>query len=214
LFSVFHEDGQRGFLGFMANKNSGRVFTSGEVAEVCGVSADTVSRWFDLGQIEGYRLGPGGDRRIPYENLRKFMLGHGIPLDRLEDDEFRILVVDDDPYYLDIIPAALSRNEDYKIAVASTGYDAGSQVVEHNPHVIVLDIHLTDMDGRLVCERVKSRPETKGTRIIAISGFISPAEAKDLSNHGFDDYLKKPFSLEDLIAKVQVFYDAKDGKKS
>ena len=145
----------------MANKNSGRVFTSGEVAEVCGVSADTVSRWFDLGQIEGYRLGPGGDRRIPYENLRKFMLSHGIPLDRLEDDEFRILVVDDDPYYLDIIPAALSRNEDYKIVVASTGYDAGSQVVEHNPHVVILDIHLTDMDGRLVCEKVKSRPRNK-----------------------------------------------------
>ena len=61
----------------MAGK-SGKVFTSGEVAQICGVSADTVSRWFDLGQIEGYRLGQGGDRRIPYENLRKFMLGHGI----------------------------------------------------------------------------------------------------------------------------------------
>ena len=65
----------------MAGKLSSRVFTSGEVAQVCGVSADTVSRWFDLGQIEGYRLGPGGDRRIPYESLRKFMLGHGIPLE-------------------------------------------------------------------------------------------------------------------------------------
>ena len=61
-----------------------RVFTTGEVATICGVSADTVSRWFDLGQIDGYRLGPGGDRRIPYESLRKFMLSHGIPLERLK----------------------------------------------------------------------------------------------------------------------------------
>ena len=86
-----------------------KVFTSGEVAVICGVSADTVSRWFDLGQIEGYRLGPGGDRRIPYESLRKFMMGHGIPLDRLEKGQNQILVVDDDPYYLDIIPEVLSR---------------------------------------------------------------------------------------------------------
>lgn len=196
----------------MANKNADRVFTSGEVAEVCGVSADTVSRWFDLGQIEGYRLGPGGDRRIPYESLRKFMLSHGIPLDRLEEDEQRILVVDDDPYYLDVIPAVLSRNVEYKIFVASTGYDAGAQVVETNPHVIILDIHLSDMDGRLVCERVKSRPETRTTRILAISGFINPQEAKELKDHGFDDYLKKPFSLEDLNAKVQALFELPDGK--
>ena len=196
----------------MGSKNSDRVFTSGEVAEVCGVSADTVSRWFDLGQIEGYRLGPGGDRRIPYDSLRKFMLSHGIPLDRLEEDEQRILVVDDDPFYLDIIPAALSKNEDYKISVASTGYDAGAQVVETNPHVVILDIHLTDMDGRQVCERVKSRPETRTSRILAISGFINPQEAKELEDHGFDDYLKKPFSIEELMAKMEALFELPDAK--
>lgn len=196
----------------MASKDQGRVFTSGEVAEVCGVSADTVSRWFDLGQIEGYRLGPGGDRRIPYDNLRKFMLSHGIPLDRLEEDEHRILVVDDDPFYLDVIPASLSKNDDYKISVASTGYDAGAQVVENNPHVVILDIHLSDMDGRLVCERIKSRPETRTTRIMAISGFITPQEAKELQDHGFDDYLKKPFSLEDLNSKVDALFALPAGK--
>ncbi|MCH6580096.1 MAG: helix-turn-helix domain-containing protein, partial [Nitrospinae bacterium] len=93
----------------MLKKPTDKVFTSGEVASICGVSADTVSRWFDLGQIEGYRLGAGGDRRIPYANLRKFMLSHGIPLERLEEDEQRILVVDDDPYYLDVIPSILAK---------------------------------------------------------------------------------------------------------
>ena len=198
----------------MSNKSAGKVFTSGEVAQVCGVSADTVSRWFDLGQIEGYRLGSGGDRRIPYESLRKFMLGHGIPLDRLEEDEKRILIVDDDPYYLDIIPAMLSKSEDYKIIVASTGYDAGSQVVETNPHVVILDIHLTDMDGRMVCERVKGRPETKGSRIMAISGFIDENEVKELKAHGFDDYLKKPFSAEELQARVKALFELSPSKST
>lgn len=198
----------------MANRglNHSTVYTSGEVAQICGVSADTVSRWFDLGQIEGYRLGPGGDRRIPYESLRKFMVSHGIPLDRLEEGEQRVLVVDDDPYYLDIIPSILAREGNYKVVVASTGFDAGAQVVEHNPHLIILDIHLSDTDGRMVCERVKSREETRGTRVLAISGFIDDDEARELKDYGFDAYLKKPFGIEELQIQVRRLFELPPSK--
>lgn len=184
-----------------------RVFTTGEVAAICGVSADTVSRWFDLGQIDGYRLGPGGDRRIPHESLRKFMLSHGIPLERLEEGERRVLVVDDDPYYLDIIPSVLTREEDYSVLTASTGFDAGAIVVEHNPQLIILDIHLSDMDGRMVCERVKSRAETRNTRILGISGFIDEDEERELADYGFDDFLKKPFAIDALREHVQRLFE-------
>lgn len=188
----------------MTEKNSHKVFTSGEVAQICGVSADTVSRWFDLGQIQGYRLGSGGDRRIPYANLRTFMTSHGIPLERLEDGERSILVVDDDPYYLDIISAVLSKLGEHKVYIASTGFDAGAQVVDYNPHLIILDIHLSDMDGRMVCRRVKSRPETRNTRILAISGYIQDDEVDGLKEYGFDAYLKKPFSIEAVSESVQA----------
>tara|TARA_R110001592_G_scaffold49985_1_gene155113 strand:- start:208 stop:807 length:600 start_codon:yes stop_codon:yes gene_type:complete len=183
-----------------------RVFTTGEVATICGVSADTVSRWFDLGQIEGYRLGPGGDRRIPYSSLRTFMLNHGIPVERLEEGERRILVVDDDPYYLDIIPAVLAREEDFVVLTASTGFDAGAIIVEHNPQLVILDIHLSDMDGRMVCERVKARVETRNTRILGISGFIEEDEILELSSYGFDDFLKKPFRVEELATRVNTLF--------
>ena len=189
-----------------------KVFTSGEVAEICGVSADTVSRWFDLGQIEGYRLGPGGDRRIPYDSLRKFMISHGIPLDRFEEGLRRILVVDDDPFYLDIIPAALSSNEEYEVLVASTGFDAGAMVVQYNPQLIILDIHLSDTDGRMVCKRVKDRPETKSTRILAISGYIEDEEAAKLEEYGFDGYLKKPFGVPALVEQVQRLFELPTSK--
>lgn len=183
-----------------------RVFTTGEIATICGVSADTVSRWFDLGQIDGYRLGPGGDRRIPYDSLRKFMLNHGIPLERLEEGERKILVVDDDPYYLDIIPAVLSRDENYVVLTASTGFDAGAMVVEHNPQLVILDIHLSDMDGRMVCERIKKRPETRNTRILGISGFVDEDEAKKLSDYGFDGFLQKPFKVEEILTQVEDLF--------
>ncbi len=184
----------------------GQVFTTGEVAAICGVSSDTVSRWFDMGQIEGYRLGPGGDRRIPYESLRKFMTAHGIPLDRLESNETKILIVDDDPFYLDIIPDAITREVDkdkeFIILTASTGFDAGALIVEYNPNLVIMDIHLSDVDGRKVCERLKNREETKYARVIGISGLLEEEEIGKLREYGFDDFLKKPFPLETLVEKV------------
>jgi excisionase family DNA binding protein len=184
-----------------------RVFTTGEVAAICGVSADTVSRWFDLGQIDGYRLGTGGDRRIPYQNLRKFMLSHGIPLERLEEGERRVMVIDDDPYYLDLIPSILSNEEDYAVLIASTGFEAGIMLVEHSPQVVILEVNLVDMDGRMVCERIKSRAETRNTRVLAMSGLISDDEAKDLADYGFDDFLRKPFSPEEFGTRVNALFD-------
>jgi excisionase family DNA binding protein len=196
---------------FMINPKD-KVFTSGEVATICGVSPDTVSRWFDLGQIEGYRLGPGGDRRIPYDSLRTFMMNHGIPLDRLEEGERRVLVVDDDPYYLDIIPAVLARDEEYQVHVASTGFDAGAMVYAHNPHLVILDIQLSDTDGRMVCERVKARPETRSSRVLAISGYLDDASAEALGDFGFDDYLKKPFSVNELQERVRKLFNLPTSK--
>ena len=194
----------------MASKQSKRVYTSGEVARICGVSSDTVSRWFDLGQIEGYRLGPTGDRRIPYENLRTFMGARGIPLARLQEGDVRVLVVDDDPFYLDTIPAILAKAGDYEIATASTGFDAGALVVEMNPQVVILDIHLSDMDGRMVCQRVKAREETRDSRVMAISGFVDADEERRLADFGFDDYLKKPFTAEALVSAVNRLIELSD----
>lgn len=190
------------------SEQKNRVFTSGEVAVICGVSPDTVARWFDTGQLDGYRLGPGGDRRIPYDALRKFMLNHGIPLNRLEASVASILVVDDDPYYLDVIPEALNRAGEYRVFTASTGFDAGALVVEHNPDVIVLDIHLSDMDGRMVSKRVRERKETQSTRILGISGYLSDEEASRLQEFGFDGFLKKPFSLSELCERVEKLLKA------
>ncbi len=185
----------------------GRVFTTGEVAEICGVSSDTVSRWFDMGQIEGYRLGPGGDRRIPYESLRKFMIAHGIPLERLEANEIKILVVDDDPFYLDIIPDIIARKvsggKDYVVLTAPTGFDAGAMIVEHNPNLVIIDIHLSDVDGRKVCERLKNRHETRHSKVLGISGLIEEEEIEKLKEIGFDDFIKKPFEIDKFAEKVE-----------
>ena len=67
------------------------VLTTGEVARICNVAPRTVSKWFDSGQLRGYRIPGSKDRRIPLNALIKFMKSHGIPMDGLVSGETRVL---------------------------------------------------------------------------------------------------------------------------
>jgi DNA-binding response OmpR family regulator len=73
--------------------------------------------------------------------------------------------------------------------------------------VVILDVNLSEMDGRMVCERIKTRAETRNTRILAMSGFISDDEVKELTDYGFDDFIRKPFTMEDLGNRVAALFD-------
>lgn len=63
-----------------------KVFTTGEVAKLLGININTVIKWFDDGEIGGFRLPGNSGRRIPMSNLMRFMGQHGIPFDLLEED--------------------------------------------------------------------------------------------------------------------------------
>lgn len=62
------------------------VLTTGEVAKICNVAPRTVSKWFDSGQLRGYRIPGSKDRRIPVSQLVRFMRAHGIPLNGLDGE--------------------------------------------------------------------------------------------------------------------------------
>ena len=62
------------------------VFTTGEVAKICNVTIRTVIKWFESGELKGFKIPNSRDRRIPKENLIVFMKKHGIPLNRLDFD--------------------------------------------------------------------------------------------------------------------------------
>lgn len=188
------------------------VFTTGDVATICGVSADTVSRWFDLGQIEGYRLGPGGDRRIPRDKLREFMLKHGIPLTRLDGEKGAILVLDEDPQYLENISSALKHIPSFDVVCVHTGFDCGVKVAEHNPQLIILDIEQSELDIRLLCDRVKKRKETHYTVILGMGNSTALQNPQHLMDAGFDAFIQKPFSGNDILLKAQEMLALPPGK--
>ena len=71
------------------------ILTTGEVAKICNVAPRTVSKWFDTGQLRGYRIPGSKDRRIPMTGLIRFMKQHSIPIDSLQSGKTRVLIVDD-----------------------------------------------------------------------------------------------------------------------
>ena len=179
-----------------------QVFTTGEAAQVCGVSQQTIIRCFDRGRLAGFRVPGSRFRRIPRKDLISFMQQNDIPTEALEDHKPRILVVDDDPAILDLIVEILGFEGRYELITATTGYDAGLLTERHRPDLILLDFMLPDINGNVVCERVRSNPGTANTRIIIVSGATDRSEIGDLFARGADDFIGKPFDPEDLVSRI------------
>src|SRR5690606_37697325 len=132
----------------------------------------------------------------------RFMKANDIPTELLESGKKRILVVDDDGQIVDLFIDVLNRDERFEVKTASTGYDAGLLTESFRPHLVLLDYMLPDINGNLVCERIKSNPELVGTKIIIVSGVVNQEEIDALTRSGSDGFVKKPFNLEKLIAHI------------
>jgi len=179
-----------------------QVFTTGEAAEVCKVSQQTIIRCFDSGRLHGFRVPGSRFRRIPRTELIRFMRENDIPTTHLEGEEKRVLIVDDDPEILNLLREVLLKDDRFEVQTASSGYDAGMLTESFKPHVILLDYMLPDINGNLVCERIKSNPELEGTKVIIISGVVPKDEVDQLFQSGADAFIKKPFSVEDVFGKI------------
>ena len=179
-----------------------QVFTTGEAAEICKVSQQTIIRCFDSGRLTGFRVPGSRFRRIPRKDLLQFMKANDIPTDALESTKRRVLVVDDDEQIIELFLDVLSRDDRFEVKSARTGYDAGMMTEQFRPHLVLLDYMLPDINGNLVCDRIRSNPELAGTKIIVISGVVNQDEIDTLLRSGADDFVKKPFNIEKLIERM------------
>ena len=124
----------------------------------------------------------------------------------------RVLVVDDEPNITDLVATAL-RYEGFEVAAAGTGRDALDQVTAFRPHLIVLDVMLPDLDGFEVARRLRQ----EGRRVPIL--FLTARDATEDKVRGLtlggDDYVAKPFSLAELLARVRaVLRRVKEGGES
>lgn len=195
--------GENGNDGVNNGRWSGKkIFTTGEAATICKVSQQTIIRCFDSGRLNGFRVPGSKFRRIPREELLRFMRENSIPTDALEGATRRVLVVDDDPEILRLFEEFLADDDRFEVRTAETGYDAGMLTESFRPHLIVLDYMLPDINGTAVCRRIRSSEHAAEAKIIFVSGVVDPSEVDELLAAGADEFVKKPFSIQDLHTKM------------
>ena len=189
------------------NWASKQVFTTGEAAVICKVSQQTIIRCFDSGRLNGFRVPGSKFRRIPRVELLRFMRSNEIPTDVLESTRKRILVVDDDDQIVELFVDVLGRDDRFEVKTAQTGYDAGLLTEQFKPHLILLDYMLPDINGNLVCDRIRANPDFLKTKIIIVSGVVKREEIDELLQSGADDFVKKPFDITELVNRMASLLD-------
>ena len=187
------------------------VFTTGEAAKICKVSQQTVIRCFDSGQLKGFRVPGSRFRRIPREHLFAFMRENGIPTDALESGKRKILVVDDDVELVELITDVLDRDGRFEVRSVNNGFDAGMMVKDYKPDLIVLDVMLPDINGKEVCQRVRSDKAMDSVQIICISGMVEEDKVEGLRQAGANDFMRKPFEVDRLIERICQLLEIESG---
>lgn len=110
-----------------------------------------------------------------------------------------ILVVEDDAPIRNLITTTL-KTQDYKYIAAATASEALQQATIHAPDVMLLDLGLPDLDGIEVIRRIRS---WSAMPIIVISARSEDSDKIEALDSGADDYLTKPFSVEELLARLR-----------
>ena len=120
----------------------------------------------------------------------------------MSNDSIKILLVDDEPDILEILSYNLSA-EGYSISTASNGLEAVKKAKKQQPHLIIMDVMMPEMDGIEACEKIRNLPELKDTVITFLT-----ARGEDYSQvagfeAGADDYITKPIKPKVLVSKIK-----------
>jgi two-component system, OmpR family, response regulator len=178
------------------------LFTTGEAADICKVSQQTIIRCFDSGRLDGFRVPGSKFRRIPRQSLVKFMKDNRIPLGAIESGKRKVLIVDDDNEIVELIVNILEKDGRFETKTASSGYEAGMVTQQFRPEMILLDYMLPDVNGNIVCQTIKKNPEFENIKIIIVSGVVKQDEIAQLLKSGAEDFIKKPFDVGELTSKI------------
>ena len=180
------------------------ILTVSQASKYSKVSSKTIINWIEAGHIKAYKT-VGGHRRIKKEDLDHFLKEKGMPLpeEAKAGERKKILVVDDDKIIVETIVQALEEDEyGYEMISAADGFEAGLQVNHFKPDLLILDIMMPDINGYEVCQKVKTNPDSKNTKIIVLSAYLNEDAFKQMKEFGADACFSKPLPLEQLKFEV------------
>jgi len=193
-----------------------RIFSALEVADICGVVNQTAINWIRNGFLKAFTT-PGGQYRVYLEDLLGFLTSHGMRIppelvEKAEEDPFwhRILIVDDDDTINNLLKKFLARKlPACEVRQAFDGFEAGTQLSEWKPGVVLLDINLPGVDGHRLCQRIKAGTAATSTIVIAITGLTDGSVEESIMRDGADAFFAKPLDLEKLKDRIESLVAAR-----
>ena len=120
-------------------------------------------------------------------------------------NERKVLVVDDDPAMRDVLERILE-TENLTVHTAVDGNDALQKTLSLKPDLILLDINMPRLDGLTLCQTIRTGKDTQNIPIIIVTGHSSRGRLEQCMEAGADDYLAKPFKVEDLVMRVHAIF--------
>ncbi len=179
------------------------VLTTGDVAKICNVAPRTVSKWFDSGQLKGYRIPGSKDRRIPLNELIRFMKANNMPTEALAAGKIRVLVLDSDEGSGLGLQETLRSRGGYDVLVARNGFEAGAAAQKFAPHVVLINLLTNGIDAHSICSSMRGSEDLATIKIVALANQLSSQEAAALIQKGFDGYVSNPGDPLEIIKKIE-----------
>lgn len=180
-------------------------YTTHQAAKHLGVSLPTIVNWVNAGLLRAHRT-PGGHRRIAHQDMIEFAQIHNYPLAEpllaREISSKRILIVDSDRDFSQMLREYLAARGEFEVVVASSGFWAGVAIASARPDLVLLDPRMPDIDPVELRKALGDSQER--TAIIAIAGHRDPENERRLLEQPFDRILEKPLKLDVLLDIVRA----------
>lgn len=175
------------------------VLTTGQVAEICHVAPNTVSKWVDTGRLRGYRIPGSRERRIPRDHLVAFMRAHGLPTGAIDQARIRVLMVGE---ALKDSSQAFSEHDLITADTATNSFAAGAVAQRTRPHVIVIDTRADNPAA--FCRAIRSLSDLAESKLVAACEGADDEQVRHLRQIGFDAVLPETATAGDLETAIRA----------
>jgi len=179
------------------------VLTTGDVAKICNVAPRTVSKWFDTGQLKGYRIPGSKDRRIPVSELIRFMKANNMPAPALPVGKIRVLIVNSNGGAASALAETLRTKADYEVQTANSNFETGTIAQKFAPHVLLVSLLAESIDATSICKSIRTNEDLQTIRIIALANQLSDSESAALLQKGFDGSISNSDDTGEIIKKIE-----------
>jgi len=179
------------------------VLTTGDVAKICHVAPRTVSKWFDNGQLRGYRIPGSKDRRIPVTELVRFMKVHNMPTTDLAIGKIRVMIADSNFKAASTLADLLRIKAEYDVQIVRSNFETGSAIQKFTPHVLLISLLAEGIDASAVCKGIRENEDLRTIKIIALVNNLSDSESMALLQKGFDGYVPYSADAVEVIKRIE-----------